>query len=83
MQKVRTKEELEERDGGGDDEIGEQQDEEEEIVTGEELEDKWDLFWREYTMEERRILCAKCIQVGVEVAFNNHVYWYHNELYRQ
>ena len=53
--------------------IGEQQDEDDDNITGEELEDKWDMLWRQYTTEERRIICSKCIQIGVEIAFSNHV----------
>ena len=40
----------------------------------EDIEAKWEMIGREYTREERRLLLAKCIQVGMEAAFSNHIY---------
>jgi len=54
-----------------------------EVVSNEEVTEKWEMFGTMYTRAEKRLLCAMCIQVGVEVAFSNHIYWYHNHLYRQ
>ena len=62
--------------------IGCQQDEEE-IISHEDLDTKWEKYGREYSKVEARLILSKCIQVGVEVAFRNHVYWYHHELYKQ
>ena len=41
------------------------------------------MFRRSYTADEKKILLAKCIQVGIDIAFQNHIYWYHSEMYRQ
>lgn len=40
----------------------------------EDIEVKWEMIGREYTREEKRPLLAKCIQVGMEAAFSNHIY---------
>ena len=29
------------------------------------------------------MMAAKCIQSGIEIAFKNHIYWYHGDLYKQ
>ena len=52
--------------------IGEQLDEDNSVVDY--VKEKWDMFSRDYSTEERRILCARCIQIGVEVTFLNHIY---------
>lgn len=61
--------------------IGEQLDEDNSVV--DDVKEKWDMFWRDYSTEERRILCARCIQIGVEVTFLNHIYWYNTDLCKQ
>ena len=51
------------------------QQDEEEVVTKEDLEKKWYLFGREYSKEKERLLLANCIQVSVETAFRNRIYF--------
>ena len=61
--------------------IREQLDEDNSVV--DDVKEKWDMFWRDYSTEERRILYARCIQIGVEVIFLNHIYWYNTDLCKQ
>ena len=54
---------------------------EDEFMGEESVSSKWERYRGQYTEGEKKIIIAKCIQAGIEVAFSNHIYWYHAELY--
>ena len=44
---------------------------------------KWVPLGREYTSGEQRVLIAKCIMIGIETSFGEHIYEFNVELYKQ
>ena len=42
-----------------------------------------DKFGREYTNKEKKMLIAKHLMIRIRVAFKNHIYWYHGDLFKQ
>ena len=56
---------------------------EDEFLGEENVSNKWEIYKGHYTKRDKILLVAKCIQSGIEVAFKNHMYWYHGELFRR
>ena len=48
--------------------------EEDEIVR-----EKWNVFGRPYTDKEKRLSLSKYIQMGIEAASKNSIYWFVNK----
>ena len=47
---------------------------EDEFLGEENVSGKWEKYSGEYCEKDRKLLIAKCIQTGIEVAFSNHIY---------
>ena len=56
---------------------------EDEFLGEENISCKWVPYMGTYSAVDKKLLVAKCIQSGIEVAFKNHIYWYHGDLFKQ
>ena len=56
---------------------------EDKFLGEEDISNKWEIFKGHYTNRDKKLLLSKCVQSVIEVAFKNHVYRYHGDLYRQ
>ena len=47
---------------------------EDEFLGEENVSEKWERFRSNYTEKDRKLMIAKCIKAGIEIAFGNHIY---------